>query len=99
VRLAYERGRAEMEHSLVDGLRKSAAKGYAPAAMFLLKTQFGYRENDPVIPQQQNAIIITLPDSLSPEQWQERQRQRAALAAPIIDVEHKVITNGGTDAE
>jgi hypothetical protein len=41
---ALARGRARMEDELVHGLMRQARDGYAPAAMFLLKTRCGYRE-------------------------------------------------------
>lgn len=61
---AMEVGRAHEEDRLVMSLYRAAYSGFAPAAMFLLKTRHGYRENDSVAPPTSN-VIIHLPQSMS----------------------------------
>ena len=97
VRLAYERGHAELEHEVATLLLDAARKGAIVPAIYFSKARLGWRENDVVAPTQ-NGIQIVLSDSLTPDQWAERQRARAAaLSAPSdaapIDVEVKEITD------
>jgi predicted DNA-binding protein (UPF0251 family) len=86
VRLQYEAGLAEEEAELVRGLRRDAAGGFSPAAMFLLKSRHGYVEGTPAIELKPN-ITLVLPEARTPEQYLEdlRARERAeqlALPAP-----------------
>ncbi len=48
IKAAYERGRKIMEEKLTGFLYSQAASGYSPAAMFLLKAHFHYRDSGPV---------------------------------------------------
>jgi hypothetical protein len=48
IREAYEEGRAIMEEKLTSILYKQAKEGYAPAAMFLCKAKFHWRDNGPI---------------------------------------------------
>ena len=104
VRVAFERGKAEDEYVLTSALRASAAAGYAPAAMFLLKTQHGYREKDDAPTASANIQIVQLPAPMSVEQYAQSLAQRdaaAALPAPthaqVIDVESTTITTEKTN--
>ncbi len=47
LRQAIQAGNAALEERLVGSLLKQALDGFAPAAMFLLKTRFRYRETGP----------------------------------------------------
>lgn len=69
--LAFARGRAELEAELVGSLAEKARKGYAPAAMFLLKTVFSYREQGPVDGETDPrvAIQINLPEPKTIENY------------------------------
>lgn len=67
-RVAWEHGAAIEEMELVEILKASARKGYAVAALFLLKTRHGYQETGPA-PATAPNITIVLPDSYSPEQY------------------------------
>jgi hypothetical protein len=86
VRLHYEAGLAEEEAELVRGLRRDAAGGFSPAAMFLLKSRHGYVEGTPAIELKPN-ITLVLPEARTPEQYLEdlrarEQAERLALPAP-----------------
>jgi hypothetical protein len=48
IREAWEQGRAIMEEQLTSILYAQAKGGYAPAAMFLCKAKFGWRDNGPI---------------------------------------------------
>lgn len=61
---AVEIGRAREEDHLIQTLYRAAWGGFAPAAMFLLKTRHGYRENDSVAPPTSN-VIVHLPSAMS----------------------------------
>lgn len=82
VRDAYTQGLAEEEEHLVGVLRRAADKGYAPAAMFLLKSRHGYVEG--AQPTTQVGVQIVLPDSLSREDYEARiaARRQAASVSP-----------------
>lgn len=67
-RVAWEHGAALEEMELVEILKVSARKGYAVAALFLLKTRHGYTETASP-PTMAPNITIVLPDSYSPEQY------------------------------
>ena len=69
--LAFARGRAGLEGELVGSLAEQARGGYAPAAMFLLKTVFGYREQGPTDggADPRVAIQINLPSPKSVEDY------------------------------
>jgi hypothetical protein len=58
---AIDAGRAKMHDSLVAVLYKNALKGQLVPALFLLKTQFSYRENDPVDNNNSNRVTIIIP--------------------------------------
>ncbi len=64
----YGTGTAEMHDELVNILMKQARDGYAPAAMFLLKTSHGYRENTPVVPVDARQINILIPPAATAEE-------------------------------
>ena len=73
VLLAWQRGHQRHEAKLVAILEKHALAGYSPAAMFLLKTMHGFRENDP----QQAATLavnINVPQNMSREEWERQQK-------------------------
>jgi hypothetical protein len=96
-RVAYEKGRAELEHELTVLLLAAARKGAVVPLLYATKALFGWSDQPSVAPTQVG-IQITLPDSLSPDAWAERQRARAvALSGPSdaapIDVESKEVTN------
>ena len=91
IRLAYERGRFELEHEVASFLLKAMRSGNVVAAIYYSKAQLAWRENDPV-PTQQTGIVITLPAAMSHEQWEAHRAQQRSLAAPI-DVEVKEIPN------
>lgn len=61
---ALRSGHAFQQDELVRILVQSARTGFAPAAMFLLKTQHGFRENDPPQTTASN-VVIHLPASMS----------------------------------
>ena len=69
--LAFTRGRSSLEGELVGSLAEKARGGYAPAAMFLLKTVFGYREQGPTDggADPRVAIQINLPSPKSVEDY------------------------------
>ena len=65
---AIDAGRQLFHDTLVDGLVKAAANGREVPAMFLLKTRFGYRENDQ--PSDTRPVVtINLPGAMTPEQY------------------------------
>ena len=66
-RLAWEQGRAAVEQALFDVLFKAAKKGAVVPALFLTKTQFGWREGD-VVDQRAN-ILVVMPGAATPEQY------------------------------
>ncbi len=89
---AVSRGLAAEEQDLVLMLRKQARDGYAPAAMFLLKTRHGYRETTPVPPSSRPTTnILVLPAPLSDAEWaaiQSGSRVIDATPAPVKQVTH-----------
>jgi hypothetical protein len=90
---AVSRGQAAEEQLLVSILRRSAAKGYAPAAMFLLKARHGYRETSPVAPPEgaRTTNVFMVP-SMSPEQFRSIVE---GTATPVADATPpKELTHG-----
>jgi len=67
---AVREGATVFEHVLVSALVRQALEGYAPAAMFLLKTRFGYREGEALDAEQARpSVVINLPAAMSPEDY------------------------------
>jgi len=78
---ALERGLEAFHDALVADCRRMSKRGNIVAPLFLLKTRFGYRENDEpseLRPQ----ITINLPGTLTPDQWAERRRALAVSEEP-----------------
>lgn len=66
---ALEQGRAALHHTIFSSLLQQGLDGYAPALMFLAKTQLGWRETD--APATQSNVIINLPGTQSMDEWQQ----------------------------
>lgn len=64
----YAEGTAAMHDELVGILMEQARKGYAPAAMFLLKASHGYRENAPVAAPDRRTVNILIPPAATAEE-------------------------------
>jgi len=80
---ALARGRARLEDELVHGLMRQAREGYAPAAMFLLKTRCGYRETgSPDGGDTKIAVQIVLPGAMSMADYERMVDASPALALP-----------------
>ena len=76
---AVTQAEAALEAELVSTLVQQARGGYAPAAMFLLKTKFSYRETGNA---DGAAPSINIPPPMSDAElaeFLERQRDRAAI--------------------
>lgn len=71
---SIDKGRAKMHDSLVAVLYKNAMKGQLVPALFLLKTQFQYRENDPVDNEGGVRINISIPGAEHPSTMIEGTR-------------------------
>lgn len=72
VQEAYEEGLGAFEYEMVEYLAKAAEKGNVAAAMFLLKTRCGYRENgDPSEVAPRSNVIINLPASIPMEEYRK----------------------------
>lgn len=67
--LAICAGLAGLETELVGTLTKAARNKYAPAAMFLLKTKFGYREKGSDDDAPKVAITLNLPEPKSRDEY------------------------------
>ncbi|MDO8878390.1 MAG: hypothetical protein Q8M24_08385 [Pseudolabrys sp.] len=81
-RVAWEHGAALEEMELVDILKQAARKGYAVAALFLLKTRHGYTETA-APPTTAPNITIVLPDSYTPEQYMRVINERPKVTRPV----------------
>jgi hypothetical protein len=65
---ALSQGRAALHHTIFSALLQQGLDGYAPALMFLAKTQLGWRETD--APESRpNIQIVKLPDCMTPAQY------------------------------
>ncbi|MBI1172496.1 hypothetical protein GC209_13950 [bacterium] len=76
---AYGEGNAAMHDELVGLLMQQARDGYAPAAMFLLKSAHGYRENTPVAAPDQRTVNILIPPAATADEL-------AKLTAAMRDI-------------
>ncbi len=95
-RLAWEQGRAAVEQALFDVLFKAAKKGAVVPALFLTKTQFGWREGD-VVDQRAN-LVVMLPGAATPEQYAkviDALPNTPQLPAPEPEPKTKRTTTGG----
>jgi hypothetical protein len=93
MRLAWEAGHSADEQHWVDVLRLAAANGAWIPSIFMLKSKFGYREND--APDTRPNITIVLPDALSPEQYLKTisVQERPAITKAVDD-EPRASTRG-----
>lgn len=66
---ALSQGRAALHHTIFSALLRQGLDGYAPALMFIAKTQLGWRETD--APTAQSNVIINLPGTQSMDEWQQ----------------------------
>ena len=84
---ALARGREIEEKSLVDSLLARALDPRNPqgsaAAMFLLKTRHGYRENAEIDTGNRVAVVVNVPAALKPEEYQK-----------LIEVHPEAMTEG-----
>lgn len=70
VAAALARGKADMEYELKDCLMGMARRGNVIAAIFLLKAQHGWRDNDPP-PEAKPAVQVLINAPLTTEQYKE----------------------------
>lgn len=68
---ALQRGRSAEEHALFSKLHEAAMKGNVVAAIFLLKSRHGYRDQGNATDERPN-IVINLPDAVSPDSYLQR---------------------------
>lgn len=68
---ALQRGRSAEEHTLVAKLHEAALAGNVVAAIFLLKSRHGYRDQGNASDERPN-IIINLPDANSTDAYLRR---------------------------
>jgi len=61
---AFAQGRAGLEHELASGLVKAAREGNIVAAIFALKSMFGYRDNGQTDTAPKVAVQINLPAAM-----------------------------------
>jgi hypothetical protein len=67
---AWALGRAELHEKLVSTLISKALNGEVVPLLFLLKTQYGYREGEPLDGGDQRSLVtINLPAAVAPEAW------------------------------
>src|SRR5437763_12362226 len=78
VRAAYERGRGKLHDYCFGRMLEHSERTFVPA-WIVLKSVFGYREEDPQADSGPQVNIINLGAPLSPEEWAQR-RQALTLA-------------------
>ncbi len=84
---AFEAGRSELHEELAGILIAKAREGNVPCLLFSLKVFFGYRENQPVPIEHLHTVKIELPQSLTPEQYEQLGKLEAPKAAKTIPAE------------
>jgi len=82
-RVAWEHGVALEEMELVDILKQAARKGYAVAALFLLKTRHNYVEGAAPVSTAPNVTIV-LPDAYSPDAYMRVINERPKVTRPVL---------------
>lgn len=80
---AIAQGRAGLEHELASGLVEAARKGNIVAAIFCLKSMFGYRDNGQTDTAPKVAVQINLPAAMEAKAYAamvEAERQQGGPA-------------------
>jgi hypothetical protein len=83
VRLAFEKGKAELEFEVATLLLKQGRKGNTIALIFYSKSQLGWTDAPQV--NTQVGVQIVLPDSMDRESFAKRVEARMITVAPKID--------------
>jgi hypothetical protein len=80
---ALAQGRASEEFEMHNVLYRAAKKGNIVAAMFVLKSRFGWREGDQSDLANKVSINFTLPGAMSPEQFTGNVIDNEPTPAPL----------------
>jgi hypothetical protein len=83
VRLAFEKGKAELEFEVATLLLRQGRKGNTIALIFYSKSQLGWSDQPQV--NNQTAIQIVLPDSLDRAAFAQRIAERTEIAPPHVE--------------
>lgn len=76
-RMAWERGRAELEHEIAGLLLRAARKGNIIAAIYYSKAQLGWSEQPTIT--NQVGVQIVLPDSMDRDSFAKRIADRTTI--------------------
>lgn len=83
---AFDEGHAELADELTHIMLTHARKGNLTAAIFLAKSRLFWSDRHDGIPEEKRPnVVINLPASMTPEQWEEMTRANR----PPVEIEHK----------
>lgn len=93
VQAALSRGKSDAEYELKDCLMGMARRGNVIAAIFLLKAQHGWRDND-APPEARPAVQVVINAPLTTEQYQQLRDNNVTplqLPAPKLDQDNFLV--------